>query len=86
MTFLVFLFIIFILPRAIPGNPLASLLYQIIQQAQSNPDLVKTVHKKLLEEFGMDKPIYIQLFEFLGRLFGGISELPYPFIQEKLLT
>jgi len=72
------------LPRAIPGNPLASLLYQIIQQAQSNPDLVKAVHKKLLEEFGMDKPIYVQLFDFLVRTLRGDLGTSIAFYPRKV--
>ncbi len=84
MTFFAFLLIIFALPRAIPGNPLASLLYQIIQQAQSNPDLVKAVYKKLLEEFGMDKPVHIQLIEFLGRLGGGDLGTSIAFYPRKV--
>ena len=64
ITFFTFLIIIFTLPRAIPGNPLATLLSQIFQQAQANPELVKTVEKKLMEEFGIGKPIHVQFFEF----------------------
>ena len=84
LTFFIFSLIIFALPRAIPGNPLASLLYQIIQQAQSNPDLVKAVHKKLLEEFGMDKPIYVQLFDFLVRTLRGDLGTSIAFYPRKV--
>jgi len=85
LTFFIFSLIIFALPRAIPGNPLASLLYQIIQQAQSNPDLVKAVHKKLLEEFGMNKPIHIQLFEFFGRMLRGDLGTSIAFYPRKVV-
>lgn len=84
LTFFIFSLIIFALPRAIPGNPLASLLYQIIQQAQSNPDLVKAVHKKLLEEFGIDKPIFIQLSDFFGRMLKGDLGTSIAFYPRKV--
>jgi len=70
-TFIIFLLVIFALPRAIPGNPLAVILARIFQTAQANPDLVKTVERRLMEEFGLGKPIHIQFYEFMARLFRG---------------
>jgi hypothetical protein len=35
----------------------ATLLAQIFQQAQANPDTVKAVYKKFMEEFGLNKPL-----------------------------
>lgn len=84
VTFFAFLIIIFALPRAIPGNPLAALLYQIIQQAQTNPDLVKAVHKRLMEEFGIGKPFHIQFFEFTGRLLRGDLGTSISFYPRKV--
>ena len=51
--------IIFTLPRSIPGNSLAVLLSQIMQHLSVNPELVKVVEKKFLEEFEWDKPIHL---------------------------
>jgi len=84
MTFLTFLIVIFALPRAIPGNPLAALLWQIIQQAQTNPDLVKAVNKRLMEEFSIDKPWHIQFFEFTSRLLRGDLGTSISFYPRKV--
>jgi len=84
VTFLTFLIVIFALPRAIPGNPLAALLWQIIQQAQTNPDLVKAVNKRLMEEFGIDKPMHIQFFEFTSRLLRGDLGTSISFYPRKV--
>jgi len=84
ITFFTFLIIIFTLPRAIPGNPLATLLSQIFQQAQANPELVKTVEKKLMEEFGIGKPIHVQFFEFIARLAKGDLGTSIAFYPRKV--
>jgi len=78
------LIIIFALPRAIPGNPLAALLYQIIQQAQTNPDLIRAVHKRLMEEFGIGLPLHIQFYEFVSRLFRGDLGTSIAFYPRKV--
>lgn len=84
ITFLTFLIIIFALPRAIPGNPLAALLYRIIEQQQTNPDLIKAVHKKLMEEFGIDRPLHAQLFEFISRFVRGDLGTSIAFYPRKV--
>ena len=84
VTFFAFLIVIFALPRAIPGNPLAALLYQIIQQAQTNPDLIRAVHKRLMEEFGIGKPVHIQFYEFVSRLFVGDLGTSIAFYPRKV--
>ena len=84
VTFFAFLIVIFALPRAIPGNPLAALLYQIIQQAQTNPDLIRAVHKRLMEEFGIGLPLHIQFYEFVSRLFRGDLGTSIAFYPRKV--
>lgn len=42
------------------------------------------MHRKLLEEFGIDKPILIQFFEFLGRLFKGDLGTSIAFYSRKV--
>ena len=37
-AYFIFLTIIFLVPRLIPGNPLALLLSQLYRQAQANPE------------------------------------------------
>ncbi|MFQ6135370.1 MAG: ABC transporter permease [Nitrososphaerales archaeon] len=84
ITFFTFLLVIFALPRVIPGNPLAVLLAQIFQEAQATPELVKTVEKQLMEEFGIGKPIHIQFFEFMNRLLRGDLGTSIAFYPRKV--
>ena len=71
ITYFIAITIVFILPRAIPGNPLSTLLRQIFQQGQANPELIRSVHKTLMEEFGLGKPWYQQYIDFILRAFKG---------------
>jgi len=71
ITYFIAITIVFILPRAIPGNPLATLLRQIFQQGQANPELIRSVHKTLMNEFGLGKPWYEQYIDFILRAFKG---------------
>lgn len=71
LTFIVAITIMFILPRIIPGNPLAVLLTRIMEQSVSSPQEMAEAEKKLLEVFGWDKPVYVQYLEFLYNVFRG---------------
>lgn len=55
-------FIVFMMIRAIPGNPA-----QLILGQQATKDSVAALTKEL----GLDQPWYIQFFEYLGGLFTG---------------
>ncbi|MEM1611311.1 MAG: ABC transporter permease [Sulfolobales archaeon] len=70
-TYFIAITIVFLLPRMIPGNPLATLLTQIFQQAQASPEQIREVYKTLMEEFGVGKPLYEQYVDFLLRTFRG---------------
>lgn len=72
-TFLIVLLIIFILPRAIPGNPVHILLAQYLQggQVYITPEQLGSMEKKLLEEFNLDKPLYEQFIIFISNVFRG---------------
>lgn len=84
LTFTVFLLVIFSLPRAIPGNPLSTLLSQLFQQAQANPELIKAVYKRLMDEFGVGKPIHIQFLDFLLRTLSGDLGTSIAFYPRKV--
>ncbi|MEM0026449.1 MAG: ABC transporter permease [Ignisphaera sp.] len=81
ITYFIAVTIVFVLPRSIPGNPLALKMQQIIQQWIANPTLIPQVYKELLNIFQFDKPWYIQYVTFLSRAFRGdfgISVDMYP--------
>jgi len=83
-TFFSSLVIIFALPRAIPGNPLATMLQQIFQTAQVSPELVTAVQKRLMEEFGLGKPIHVQFIEFITRTLRGDLGTSYSLYPRKV--
>ncbi|MBO3770009.1 MAG: ABC transporter permease [Candidatus Brockarchaeota archaeon] len=70
-TFFVFTIIIFSLPRMIPGNPLAILLRDILNRMTLQPETIKEIERKLLEQYGLDKPLHIQFTDFVSRIFKG---------------
>src|SRR5690554_4658916 len=55
-------FIVFMITRAIPGNPA-----QIMLGQQATAEAVAALTAKL----GLDKPWYIQYFNYLGNIFQG---------------
>jgi len=71
ITYLVSITIVFLLPRLIPGNPLAQLLTQLFQQAQTNPETIKEVYRTLMNQFNLDKPLWEQYLDFLIRAIQG---------------
>lgn len=71
LSFIVFSLVIFMLPRIIPGNPLATLLAEIMQRGQSNPEAVRIYEKQLMEYFKFDRPLHEQYLDFMIRLMKG---------------
>lgn len=51
----------FFLFRVIPGSPLARL--------RDNPRLPEEYREKMIEQFGLDQPIYVQFVEYLKNVF-----------------
>jgi len=85
ITFFVFITIIFLLPRSIPGNPITVLLDQLMQQGASNPELISSAYKMFMEEFGIGKPLPEQFVDFLTRTFRGDLGTSITFFPRKVL-
>jgi len=71
VTYIVATTIVFILPRIIPGNPLAQMLSNLSRVAQANPEAIRAAEKTLMEEFGVDKPILVQYGQFILKALKG---------------
>lgn len=71
LTFFVSITLVFLLPRLIPGNPLAMLIYSLVQTGATEPERLKAVEKMLLEYFQLDRPLHEQYLKFLQDLFRG---------------
>lgn len=74
------LFLNFYLPRLIPGNPIDALVNQMAAGGMTRSQLDKA-HQSFVKEFGLNKPIFIQFFNYIKMLFHGnlgISISLYP--------
>ena len=60
----------FILPRLMPGDPVAAI---VARQAQgmSNATGVQAIYEQYTELFGINKPMYQQFFLYVGNVFRG---------------
>ncbi|MDR1972017.1 MAG: ABC transporter permease [Treponema sp.] len=70
----------FMLPRLIPGNPIAFLVAQTTQ-GLTDASVTKRIYEAYLTEFGLDKPIWQQFFIYIGNLLQGrmgVSIIQYP--------
>jgi len=81
LTFVIFLLIIFALPRLIPGNPLAALLANF---RGLPPEMIQLKQKQLLEDFGVGKPWEVQFYEFIARLSRGDLGTSFAFYPHKV--
>lgn len=71
ITWFSFLVMIFALPRIIPGNPVAVLLSNLVQQGQANPELIRMVYREFMDEFGLGLPLWQQFTRYIIRLLRG---------------
>lgn len=85
ITYIVATTIVFILPRAIPGNPLAQLLSNLSRVAQANPETIRAAEKVLMKEFGIDKPMLVQYVEFISRAIRGDLGTSITFYPRKVV-
>jgi len=54
--------LVFFMLRAVPGDPLAAMLFDV-----GDPEAADV----LREKYGLDKPVYVQYFKWLGRVLQG---------------
>lgn len=85
VTYIVATTIVFILPRAIPGNPLAQILSNLSRVAQTRPELIRAAERTLMEEFGLGKPWYVQYVEFVSKAFRGNLGTSITFYPRKVV-
>jgi peptide/nickel transport system permease protein len=81
LTFIVSLILVFILPRTIPGNPLATTLYRLIEGGALSSEQLEATKRVLLETFKFNEPLHIQFVDFISNAVRGnlgISILFYP--------
>ena len=70
LTFIIFLVLIFTLPRAIPGSPINNILAQLSRSGM-DPSILRLTERQLMEELGLNKTIEDQFFNFISGLLRG---------------
>jgi peptide/nickel transport system permease protein len=85
VTYIVATTIVFILPRAIPGNPLAQLLSNLSRLAQANPETIRAAERTLMAEFGIDKPLLVQYVTFVFKALRGDLGTSITFYPRKVI-
>jgi peptide/nickel transport system permease protein len=80
VTLLLALLLNFILPRLIPGNPVASMV-ALATEGLTDAQAIKRIYEAYMAEFGLDKPVWQQFIIYVGNLFRGklgVSFIQYP--------
>lgn len=70
LTYFAALVVVFVLPRAVPGNPVEQLIAGLTTGAIS-PELLGQYEQTLVRAFELDKPLHIQFVNFISRSFRG---------------
>ncbi len=70
VALVVAVFLNFLLPRLIPGNPVDVIVAQL-GRGGAEGDQLKSIHEHYVHAFGLDKPLWEQFFIYLGHLFRG---------------
>ena len=80
VTLFIAVFLNFLLPRLIPGNPVATLVSRMGVGVRDQSTITR-IYEAYMEMFGLDKPIWQQFFIYIANLFQGnlgISFNQYP--------
>jgi len=80
ITFIIAVLLNFILPRMMPGDPVAVIVAKSAQ-GLSDTSAVKQIYENYAKAFGVDKPLYIQFFTYFKNALSGdfgLSFSQYP--------
>jgi peptide/nickel transport system permease protein len=81
LAFFVALVFNFLLPRLIPGNPVDSIVAAMSRGGAASGEQLQKVYQQYIQEFGLDKPLWMQFLIYLGNLVHGdlgVSFTMYP--------
>jgi peptide/nickel transport system permease protein len=88
LTLVVAVSLNFFLPRMIKGNPVDLIVSQVMG-GMADSDSTKAVKEQFVRQFGLDKPLIVQFFIYIGNLFKGqmgVSIGQYPRTVEEILS
>ncbi|MDR1286072.1 MAG: ABC transporter permease [Treponema sp.] len=70
VTLVIAVFLNFLLPRLIPGNPVATIVASMTA-GMTDANAQKKIYDAYMTMFGLDKPLWQQFFIYVGNLFQG---------------
>jgi len=70
VTLLVAVFLNFLLPRLIPGNPISGIVSRMTLGVRDQATITR-IYEVYMVEFGLDKPLWQQFFIYIGNIFQG---------------
>jgi peptide/nickel transport system permease protein len=70
VTLVVAVFLNFLLPRLIPGNPVATMVASM-SAGMTDANAIKKIYDAYMSMFGLDKPLWQQFLVYLENLFHG---------------
>ena len=80
LTLFIAVFLNFLLPRLIPGNPVAIIAARAMGSV-TDQTVIKRIYDAFMEMFGLDKPLWMQFLIYIRNLFRGnlgLSFYQYP--------
>lgn len=83
IVFFVALFLNFYLPRLIPGNPISGMVAQLTGPGV-DASQAKEMHQTFVREFGLDKAIPVQFFNYVKMLFQGSMGTSFSFYPKSV--
>lgn len=78
----------FLLPRLMPGDPVSAIMGKSVS-GMTDATAIQKVYEQYIEEFGIDKPLYVQFIKWVqGALRGdfGVSFSQYPRTVSDILA
>lgn len=85
LTLFVALVLNFLLPRLIPGNPV-SIIVSEMMEGVSDTNANKRIYDSFYAEFGLDKPLISQFFEYVSGVFHGDLGTSFMFYPQKVTS
>lgn len=88
LTLIIAVLLNFLLPRLMPGNPVSAIAARTAN-GMTDQTAVQKVYEDYVKTFGINKPMYVQFFQFIKNLFKGdlgVSFIYYPRTVSDLLA
>lgn len=88
VTLVIAVILNFILPRLMPGDPVSAIASRAAK-GMTDQTAIQKVYEDYVKTFGINQPLYIQFFQFVGNLFKGnlgVSFVYYPRTVSDILS